>query len=250
MICVHSILEHKAAQLYAGDAGAYVRATFRLVVFQPFEKEVLVGTIHKSSARGLVVTMDFFRSVFIPARNMPAECTFDAKEGLWVWNYAGQEFYLDHDDPMRFRVEEVCYLPFNARSSGAARAAASQQSKKPAAPLGVTSAASAAAMAGQTDGGAAAAGKAMSGATFDPFESAGPAGRATDGETLARVHGYRVTAAEDEVAKPAAGGAAGAGAGTGDASETGYAHTMRVIGSIADLSGGLGLMSWWGNAGQ
>ncbi|KAI2498110.1 RNA polymerase III subunit Rpc25 [Fragilaria crotonensis] len=69
----------------AGDGGAHHEIIVRLIVFRPFVDEVCLGTISKSSAEGLHVSMGFFDDIFIPAYWMLRPSRFEKESGLWIW---------------------------------------------------------------------------------------------------------------------------------------------------------------------
>lgn len=68
-----------------GDGGSHHECLFRLVVFRPFVEEVLVGTIVKSTAEGVQVSIGFFQDIFIPTYWMLRPSHYDESTGLWVW---------------------------------------------------------------------------------------------------------------------------------------------------------------------
>eukprot|EP00934_Nitzschia_sp_Nitz4_P005715 Nitzschia sp. Nitz4//scaffold5_size260463//52092//52970//NITZ4_000953-RA/size260463-processed-gene-0.57-mRNA-1//1//CDS//3329555253//5705//frame0 len=68
-----------------GDGGSHHDCLFRLLVFRPFVEEVLVGTIVKSTAEGVQVSIGFFQDIFIPTYWMLRPSRYDEKIGLWVW---------------------------------------------------------------------------------------------------------------------------------------------------------------------
>lgn len=69
----------------AGDGGAHHEIIVRLIVFRPFVEEVCLGTISKSSAQGLHVSMGFFDDIFIPAYWMLRPSRYEEESGLWIW---------------------------------------------------------------------------------------------------------------------------------------------------------------------
>ena len=77
---------------------------FRLVVFRPFVGEVLIGKIRSCTEEGLSVSLAFFDDIFIPAHCLQSGSTFNTEERLWVWNYDGNELFMDLDEKIRFRV--------------------------------------------------------------------------------------------------------------------------------------------------
>ena len=84
-------------------------AKFRLVVFKPFVGEVLIGKIRSCTEEGLSISLTFFDDIFIPAHCLQPGTTFNAQERLWVWNYDGNELFMDLDEPVRFRVLSLSF---------------------------------------------------------------------------------------------------------------------------------------------
>jgi len=113
VIAVHSILSHDSPTLFAGDGGAYVRAVFRLVVFKPFEAEVLVGRIHQSDEKGIYIRTDFFHNIFVPKENLPVPNRY--VDNVWIWDCNELEYYFDIGARVHFRVTKVKFTPFNAK---------------------------------------------------------------------------------------------------------------------------------------
>lgn len=77
---------------------------FRLIVFKPFVGEVLIGKIRSCTEEGLSVSLAFFDDIFIPSHCLQPGSAFNAEERLWVWNYDGNELFMDLDEKIRFRV--------------------------------------------------------------------------------------------------------------------------------------------------
>ncbi|KAI5782422.1 RNA polymerase III subunit Rpc25-domain-containing protein [Pyronema domesticum] len=105
-ISLFDILSVSEGLLDHGSGSAHVTCKFRLVIFRPFKGEVMTGRISSSSAHGINVRTDFFDEIFIPHHYLFEGSTFDVKENVWVWNNDGNEFYLDKNEVIRFRVEE------------------------------------------------------------------------------------------------------------------------------------------------
>jgi hypothetical protein len=53
------------------------RAACRLLVFRPFNGEVLVGTVHKSTPQGLWISVGFFQDIMVPPQFMPDGSEWD-----------------------------------------------------------------------------------------------------------------------------------------------------------------------------
>lgn len=82
---------------------------FRLIVFRPFKGEVMTGRISSSSQHGINVRTDFFDEIFIPSTYLFEGSSFDVKENVWIWNNDGNEFYMDKNELIRFRIEEEAF---------------------------------------------------------------------------------------------------------------------------------------------
>jgi DNA-directed RNA polymerase III subunit RPC8 len=41
---------------------------------------------------------------------MPQNSQFDEQERLWVWNYDGQQFFMDHGELIRFKVLDIEFV--------------------------------------------------------------------------------------------------------------------------------------------
>jgi SHS2 domain found in N terminus of Rpb7p/Rpc25p/MJ0397 len=50
VITLYDLLKVKGGDVHTGDGGAHFEAEFRLVVFRPYEGEVLLGKVHTSTA--------------------------------------------------------------------------------------------------------------------------------------------------------------------------------------------------------
>lgn len=127
VIAVHSILSHNAPQIYAGDGAAYIRTNFRLIVFQPYESEIIVGKVKQSTKDGVLVSLNFFDHIFIPAKNLPQPCAFE--DGVWVWKFNDNDYFIDAGLPIRFRVSEIVFAPFNAKISKTTAALSSPEGR-------------------------------------------------------------------------------------------------------------------------
>lgn len=108
-ICLFDILRVSEGQIGHGSGSAHVNVEFRLIVFRPFKGEVLTGRISSSSPHGINVRTDFFDEIFIPHAYLFEGSTFDVKENVWIWNNDGNEFFMDKNETIRFRVEEEAF---------------------------------------------------------------------------------------------------------------------------------------------
>jgi DNA-directed RNA polymerase III subunit RPC8 len=107
-ICLYELLELGDGLIYQSDASVHVRAEFTLLVFRPFNGEVLVGTVWKSTSQGLWISVGFFRDILVPPQFMPDGSVWDESQELWVWKseYGDAEI---SDGPLRFRVTNLIF---------------------------------------------------------------------------------------------------------------------------------------------
>lgn len=108
-ICLYDIIKVSEGMIGHGSGSAHVNVDFRLIVFRPFKGEVMTGRISSSSVHGINVRTDFFNEIFIPHTYLFEGSTFDVKENVWIWNNDGNEFYMDKNEVIRFRVEEEAF---------------------------------------------------------------------------------------------------------------------------------------------
>ena len=52
-------------------------AASRLLVFRPFNGEVLVGTVHNSTPQGLWISVGFFQDIHVPSHLLPEGSEWD-----------------------------------------------------------------------------------------------------------------------------------------------------------------------------
>jgi len=64
---------------------------FRIVVFRPFEGEILQGMVKYCTKDRVVITLGFFEDIILPADALPHPSQFDEKEKIWVWDYNSAE---------------------------------------------------------------------------------------------------------------------------------------------------------------
>ena len=64
---IHSV---EGGDVYPGDGGAHFAVTFSVVVFCPFEGEVLVGKLKSCDEHGLKISLGFFDDVHVPESSL------------------------------------------------------------------------------------------------------------------------------------------------------------------------------------
>jgi DNA-directed RNA polymerase III subunit RPC8 len=98
-------MEARQPVVYPGEGSANIKLKFRMIMFRPYEGEILQGKINKSTPEGVGVTLDFFDDIFIPREHFPQDTHYDEEEGVWVWKYdEGVDLYFDIGEEIRFMV--------------------------------------------------------------------------------------------------------------------------------------------------
>lgn len=104
-VALYDVQRASDGMLQPGDGGVFVKCKFRLLVFSPFDGEILVGWISSCTSEGINVRMEFFDDIHIPKSMLFDGCEFVAKEQAWVWKTSDYELFLDTNEKIRFRVE-------------------------------------------------------------------------------------------------------------------------------------------------
>eukprot|EP00457_Paulinella_chromatophora_P010776 gb/GEZN01010892.1/.p1 GENE.gb/GEZN01010892.1/~~gb/GEZN01010892.1/.p1 ORF type:complete len:256 (-),score=56.35 gb/GEZN01010892.1/:254-1021(-) len=123
------------ARLVQGQSEMYITLTFRLIMFRPFDGEILLGKVLQSDATGFIVSLGFFAHVFVPADQLPYEraeeedeppisrCLYERDSSVddnkftWFWEYRNPErkgepitrLTVDVDDVVRVRLLQTKY---------------------------------------------------------------------------------------------------------------------------------------------
>lgn len=103
-LSVFDVLEAEDPYVHSGEASAYVKVKFRLIVFRPFIGEVLEGTVRSCSEEGIHISLSFYDDILIPPTCMQSDTIFDPSEQVWTWNYQENRMFLDVGEAIRFRV--------------------------------------------------------------------------------------------------------------------------------------------------
>ncbi|KAJ1869118.1 coq1 putative hexaprenyl diphosphate synthase [Coemansia sp. RSA 990] len=107
---VHDLVEIDEGFVQHSEGWIWIKVQFRMIVFRPFRDEVLVGRVRSAGDEGIDVSMGFFEDIRIPASEMPSGSTYSREEGVWVWRYEENELFMDLNEPIRFRVQEINFL--------------------------------------------------------------------------------------------------------------------------------------------
>jgi DNA-directed RNA polymerase III subunit RPC8 len=126
-VSAHDIIELGEGIIYQGDGAAYITVRFRLIVFRPFEGEILVGKIMQSNPTlGVRISLGFYDNVWVPRDRLPDPSVFDAEWKMWYWHYGEEhQLWMDTQKPCRFRVTRVVFnAPSGQRTAIKAKSAA------------------------------------------------------------------------------------------------------------------------------
>ena len=69
-IALHGLDSVGPPIIYGLDGAAHIRVQFRLVIFRPFASEVIMGKVKACDATGILVSVEFFDHIFIPAHEL------------------------------------------------------------------------------------------------------------------------------------------------------------------------------------
>ncbi|KAF9619085.1 hypothetical protein IFM89_005099 [Coptis chinensis] len=104
------------------------QVNFRLIMFRPFVGEVLSGEVEKSDAKGLRLSLGFFKDITLPAHLLPNPSKF-GEDGKWTWDFNGTELPIEKEDEIRFKVHNIRYPPIPVEQ---------EKDAKPFAPMVIT----------------------------------------------------------------------------------------------------------------
>ncbi|KAL6949751.1 DNA-directed RNA polymerase III subunit rpc25 [Hanseniaspora vineae] len=120
-LAIYDLLECDDGQLKPGDGGSYINVVFRVVVFKPFQGEILTGLVKESNSEGLKVALgNMFEDIFIPKDMMFDGCYYSPEENVWIWNTDPEDesgkVYFDLNEKIRFRVERELFFDVKPKS--------------------------------------------------------------------------------------------------------------------------------------
>lgn len=115
--------------VYPAEGAAHQIAVFRMIVFRPFLGEILLGTIYSCHAEGLRVTLGFFDDIIIPAHFLPQPCEFNPKTSMWTWKYEGNDFEIECNDTVRFKVRTINFTQVTTTAGGSLQATTTSESQ-------------------------------------------------------------------------------------------------------------------------
>lgn len=104
-ISFYDFLEIDDPYIYPAEGSTHQQIKFRLVVFQPFEGEIITGKVVDSNPNGIRISIDFFSDIHIPSTYLQEPSEFDSSTGLWTWKYIDSED-TDVIDSTGFTIEK------------------------------------------------------------------------------------------------------------------------------------------------
>lgn len=117
-LCVgfHSIISASEGLIGHGTGIVNVNVDFRLVVFRPFQGEIVHGTMtHSTFKGGVYLSQDFFEDIVVPPETLFEGTVWDKDEhGTWahIWRTQDEEsgetneFFFDRAEKCLYRVED------------------------------------------------------------------------------------------------------------------------------------------------
>lgn len=110
-VLVDQVLEVSDQRLPPNDAGAYVDVVFTAVLFKPYSREILTGTIMaQSPEEGIAISIGFFNNIVIYPSQLPPDTAFSAEEDCFVWSSEGQQYYFEIGSTVKFRVIDCQFV--------------------------------------------------------------------------------------------------------------------------------------------
>ncbi|KAJ7156854.1 polymerase III polypeptide H [Mycena crocata] len=117
-ICVFDITQAGEGKVRYGDGFLWYKVIFRMVVFRPFQSEVLLAKVMSSDQNGIRLSVDFFDDMYIPVHYLPVPNAFDSNERahFWMSGFEGKQsemldtptadrMWIDKGEVVRVRVE-------------------------------------------------------------------------------------------------------------------------------------------------
>ncbi|KAJ7460719.1 RNA polymerase III subunit Rpc25-domain-containing protein [Mycena latifolia] len=118
-ICVFDITEAGEGKVRYGDGFLWYKVVFRMVIFRPFQSEVLLAKVKSSDENGIRLSVDFFDDIYIPVHHLPLPNAFDPNERAHFWlpsdtelkphelldTPTAERMWIDKGEVVRVRVE-------------------------------------------------------------------------------------------------------------------------------------------------
>ncbi|GAU35520.1 hypothetical protein TSUD_155510, partial [Trifolium subterraneum] len=115
-ISVYDIISIKGGSVFPSDGAPTYLAVFNLIMFRPFNGEIITAKLIGSDADGLRLSVGFFDDIYIPKHHMPnpshyEPATTNSKKGTWYWDFGEEAFPIDDSVEIKFAVQSVSYPP-------------------------------------------------------------------------------------------------------------------------------------------
>ncbi|KAB5568307.1 hypothetical protein DKX38_002100 [Salix brachista] len=122
-ISIYDIRKIDGGFISPGEGASTYTVEFRMIVFRPFVGEIISAKLKESTADGLQLSLGFFDDITIPAGliQKPSRHVPDPENRykvLWVWQFNGEEFFVDGIDEIKFKVISVTCPPTPIEQQG------------------------------------------------------------------------------------------------------------------------------------
>ncbi|KAJ7132209.1 RNA polymerase III subunit Rpc25-domain-containing protein [Mycena epipterygia] len=117
-ICVFDVTEAGEGKVRYGDGFLWYKVIFRMVIFRPFQSEVILAKVMSSDHNGIRLSLDFFDDIYIPVHYLPQPNAFDPNERAHFWlpstelkpnelldSPTAERMWIDKGEVVRVRVE-------------------------------------------------------------------------------------------------------------------------------------------------
>ncbi|CAK5267407.1 unnamed protein product [Mycena citricolor] len=117
-MCVFDLTEAGEGKVRYGDGYLWYKVVFRMVIFRPFQSEVLLAKVMSSDQNGIRLSLDFFDDIYVPVHYLPTPNAFDPNERAHFWlpnselgegelldSPLVERMWMDKGEIMRIRVE-------------------------------------------------------------------------------------------------------------------------------------------------
>ncbi|KAF9619072.1 hypothetical protein IFM89_005086 [Coptis chinensis] len=109
-VSIYDIRNIDGGFIFPGDGASTFTVNFRWIMFRPFVGEVLSGEVEESDAKGLRLSLGFFKEITLPAHLLPNPSKF-GEDGKWTWDFNGTELPIEKEDEIHFKVHSIRYPP-------------------------------------------------------------------------------------------------------------------------------------------
>ncbi|KOB87509.1 hypothetical protein PFDG_03603 [Plasmodium falciparum Dd2] len=111
---LYDIIEIKNKEIIKGSGEIRLKVIFRLVIFQPFENEIIEGFVKSSDSNGIISKMKmfslgFFENIRVNRANLKEPKEFDREKKEWYWTYEGIKFFYTKDELIRVRILDTYF---------------------------------------------------------------------------------------------------------------------------------------------